>query len=136
MSWVAYCCEHAATQPSRQSTRPQLLIFSAHPFFSIQFYAIAHLLNADCVVTVHGEKNYKITIPMIPMQSEGVKGLVLDLRDNPGGVVSAGVDVARLLLKDGDVFCYALQRDAPEEEARLGDTRDLFQGPMVSVMVF
>jgi carboxyl-terminal processing protease len=38
------------------------------------------------------------------LQSRGVTKFALDLRDNPGGLLTAGVDVARLFLKDGDVI--------------------------------
>ena len=34
----------------------------------------------------------------------GVRGLILDLRDNPGGDVRAGVEAARDFLRDGDML--------------------------------
>lgn len=44
------------------------------------------------------------------LAGQGAQGLVLDMRDNPGGVVSEGIEVAKDFLKDGDVFCYAYTR--------------------------
>lgn len=38
------------------------------------------------------------------IQSQGAKGLILDLRDNPGGVVYEAVGAASQFLKDGDVL--------------------------------
>jgi carboxyl-terminal processing protease len=38
------------------------------------------------------------------LQSKNASHFVLDLRNNGGGLVSAGVDIARLFLKEGDVI--------------------------------
>jgi carboxyl-terminal processing protease len=37
------------------------------------------------------------------LQAQGVRGLVLDLRDNPGGLLSAAVEIADLFLTDGKI---------------------------------
>ncbi|MDR3634160.1 MAG: S41 family peptidase [Isosphaeraceae bacterium] len=37
------------------------------------------------------------------LKSEGVKGLVLDLRDNPGGLLSSAVEVSDLFVDDGTI---------------------------------
>ena len=38
------------------------------------------------------------------LQERGAEFFILDLRDNPGGLLDAGVDVSRLFLKDGEVL--------------------------------
>jgi len=38
------------------------------------------------------------------LQSKGASYFVLDLRDNPGGLLDAGVDVARLFLTEGEII--------------------------------
>ena len=38
------------------------------------------------------------------LEEQGAEGFVLDLRDNPGGLVSAGVEVARLFLEEGSTI--------------------------------
>jgi carboxyl-terminal processing protease len=38
------------------------------------------------------------------LQSRGAVFFVIDLRDNPGGLLTAGVEIARLFLKDGAVI--------------------------------
>ena len=43
----------------------------------------------------------KIQEAMESLQKEGVTQLVLDLRNNPGGLITAAVDTASLFLKDG-----------------------------------
>ena len=47
-------------------------------------------------------------------QASGVKGLILDLRDNPGGSLDAAVSVASQFLKEGIVL-YALNSDGERE---------------------
>ncbi len=37
------------------------------------------------------------------LQSEGVKGLILDLRDNPGGLLTAAVDISNMFLNSGTI---------------------------------
>lgn len=38
------------------------------------------------------------------LQTQGAQALILDLRDNGGGLVEAGVDISRLFLEDGEVI--------------------------------
>lgn len=42
--------------------------------------------------------------------------IVLDLRNNPGGYFSGGVDVARLFLKAGDAIVYVLDKNGIQDE--------------------
>ncbi len=37
------------------------------------------------------------------LKEQGIKGLILDLRDDPGGLLSAAVEVSDLFLNDGDI---------------------------------
>ncbi len=50
----------------------------------------------------------------------GLKGLVLDLRNNPGGVLEAGVAVADAFLNDGVI----VSADGRTPDARFRDGRD------------
>lgn len=51
-------------------------------------------------------------------QAKGNKrgSIVLDLRNNPGGYFSGGVDVARLFLKSGDPIVYVLDKNGIQDE--------------------
>ncbi len=51
------------------------------------------------------------------LSDKGAKGFVLDLRDNPGGLLPESVDVASLFVSDG-VIVRVEERDKPEEEYR------------------
>lgn len=66
------------------------------------------------------------------LQSRGISGLVLDLRDNPGGLLAATPEVLEPLLQRGQLVTYTKGRD-PDDEQRLlitGDGDVHFDGPM------
>ncbi len=46
----------------------------------------------------------EITNAIKDLQGRGATAFVLDLRDNGGGLLDAGIDIARLFLKDGDII--------------------------------
>jgi len=48
------------------------------------------------------------------LRTQGATRLILDLRDNPGGVLTSGTGVASLFL-DGGVVMYETQKGAPEK---------------------
>jgi carboxyl-terminal processing protease len=60
------------------------------------------------------------------LKDEGIKGLILDLRDDPGGLLSAAVEVSDLFLDKGEIVStkgrntapktYTAQKDSPYEE--------------------
>ena len=47
--------------------------------------------------------------------NEGMKGLVVDLRENPGGLITSCVDVAKLLVPKGPIVSV-VERDGSKEE--------------------
>jgi carboxyl-terminal processing protease len=60
------------------------------------------------------------------LKEQGMKGLILDLRDDPGGLLSAAVEVSDLFLDKGEIVStkgrntapksYTAQKDSPYEE--------------------
>ena len=48
-----------------------------------------------------------------------LKGLVLDLRDNPGGVLPAALEIAAMFLKPGQVILSIRGRSGPSEEIKV-----------------
>jgi carboxyl-terminal processing protease len=48
----------------------------------------------------------QLTRTLRDMRGRRVRGLIVDLRDNPGGYLSSAVDVASQFLKDGSIIVY------------------------------
>lgn len=67
------------------------------------------------------------------LQAAGVKGLILDLRNNPGGLLSAAIDVADLFVAQGRIVSTS-GRNSPERswDARAEGT---FEGFPMAVLV-
>lgn len=53
--------------------------------------------------------------------SDGAKSLIIDLRDNPGGMLPTVVDIADLLLPEGNILTIQ-GRNMPKEEFKSGKT--------------
>lgn len=60
----------------------------------------------------------------------GLKGLVLDLRDNPGGVVQAAIDTASLFLPADDMIFTIRGRNGQQQEARVPALAQPYTFPM------
>lgn len=69
------------------------------------------------------------------LQAEGAKALVLDLRNNPGGLLDAAVDVAEPFFRPGELIVYTQGRTADSrQELRAGSTAGALRLP-VAVLV-
>ena len=62
---------------------------------------------------------------------QGARGLVLDLRDNGGGIVEQALAVSSLFLKSGQSIVNVRSRSAPDEIARASDEQLSAQMPLV-----
>jgi len=58
------------------------------------------------------------------LKAKGVKGLVLDLRQNPGGLTDAAEAIAETILADGETIVQFKRRDRPTEVIR-AEHRDI-----------
>ena len=62
---------------------------------------------------------------------QGARGLVLDLRDNGGGIVEQALAVSSLFLKSGQPIVNVRSRNAPDEVARATSEQLTAQPPLV-----
>ncbi|MEM7276540.1 MAG: S41 family peptidase [Pseudomonadota bacterium] len=68
------------------------------------------------------------------LNEEALQGLVLDLRNNPGGVLDSAVQVSDLFLDDG-VIVSARGRDNEETFVHSARSGDILQGKPISVLI-
>lgn len=54
-------------------------------------------------------------------KQQGMKGLVLDLRYNPGGLLDVAVDIVSLFLKEGEIVWTKGRREEPDHHRASGD---------------
>lgn len=66
------------------------------------------------------------------LESKGMKGLVIDLRDNPGGLLTTVVDMLDRLVKDG-MLVYTKDKDGEGEEFKATDN-DSFDKPLAVII--
>lgn len=70
----------------------------------------------------------------IQLQLKGMKNLIIDLRNNPGGVMKSSIDLASLFLKDTNLIVYTQGLHYPRENYRATNQGDYSTGRLV-VMV-
>ncbi|MBE0475855.1 MAG: S41 family peptidase [Coriobacteriia bacterium] len=77
------------------------------------------------LLSFNGKAAEDISKAMRDLRKDGAKGFVLDLRNNPGGMLDESVDVASLFIEDG-VIVRVEKRNGPEEthRARRGKATD------------
>lgn len=65
-------------------------------------------------------KNFKAA--MDDLKASGMKGLVIDLRDNPGGLLSTSTEIADMLLGKGTIV-YTIDANGKREDITSGDSK-------------
>ncbi|MBR2082063.1 MAG: S41 family peptidase [Elusimicrobiaceae bacterium] len=62
------------------------------------------------LVDFSGHSTEEVKKALTDLQNQGMKSLVLDLRFNPGGLLTGAVDIAKLFLPDGEMIVYTQGR--------------------------
>ena len=76
------------------------------------------LIDVNIIASSTAEE---ITEAVNEMQAENVKYFILDLRGNTGGLLEAGIDIARLFLEDGEIISLQYKgQDTKKFEALIG----------------
>lgn len=68
------------------------------------------------------------------LQADGMNGLVLDLRQNPGGIVESAIMVASFFLQPGQDILWVEGRDGPPQDVEVPENSQPYDFP-VSVLV-
>ena len=63
-------------------------------------------------------------------QGQGMQGLVVDLRDNPGGLLSSVCDMLDRILPEGNLLVYTMDKDGNREE-HYAEDEDSLDLPMI-----
>jgi len=61
---------------------------------------------------------------MEELTAQGMKGLIVDVRNNPGGVVKAACDVLDYFVEDGDRLVYTVDKNKQERDYVAQDGQD------------
>lgn len=69
------------------------------------------------------------------LRQQGMRGLILDLRTNPGGLLDQGVQVSDLFLKPGQTIVETRGRDARDNERFTGSRPELYPDLPIVVLV-
>ncbi|KAH7283263.1 hypothetical protein KP509_35G069200 [Ceratopteris richardii] len=72
-----------------------------------------------------------LVIAMDKLKAAGATSFVLDLRDNPGGLVQAGIETARLFLDNGDTVVYTAARNPEDQKSILAKNPPLTRAPLM-----
>ncbi len=67
-------------------------------------------------------------------REDGIAGLIIDLRNNPGGLLDASVKVSAQFLADGSLIVAQESRDEPRTEWRVGQDTGDTDTPMAVLM--
>jgi carboxyl-terminal processing protease len=63
------------------------------------------------------------------LEQKDIKGYVLDLRSNPGGLLNASIDIARMFIDKGGIVSTVTRKGEPDKQ--MADHSALTQKPMV-----
>ncbi|GAV79583.1 PDZ domain-containing protein/Peptidase_S41 domain-containing protein [Cephalotus follicularis] len=72
-----------------------------------------------------------LVIAMKRLQDMGASYFILDLRDNLGGLVQAGIEIAKLFLNQGETVTYTAGRDFQYQNTIVADAAPLVTAPVI-----
>ncbi len=67
------------------------------------------------------------------LKSEGMEGLILDLRQNPGGLLDQAIEISNLFVPNGEVI-YQMENKDGKVERQISNQKEPFDIPMVAVV--
>src|SRR5690606_12990128 len=105
----------------------------------IQAVPSAYLLDGNVgyveLVSFSESSTRELREAITELRSDGARGVILDLRGNPGGLLDQGVSVADLFLERGQTVVETKGRAANQNQRAAARTGDQFEGLPVVVLV-
>ncbi|XP_010926303.1 carboxyl-terminal-processing peptidase 1, chloroplastic isoform X2 [Elaeis guineensis] len=101
------------------------------------FYRLEKMENGDVSVGYIHIKEFNalakrdLVIALKHLLDSGASYVVLDLRDNLGGLVQAGIEVAKLFLKKGETVTYTVGRDPHIQKSIVADAAPFATTPLI-----
>lgn len=71
---------------------------------------------------------------LVELNKNNIKGLLLDLRSNPGGLLTSAIDVSELFLPKGKLIVYTKGRSEEDKHTFISRKNALWEKPMVLLM--
>jgi len=115
------------------STAPLTLALArqAHRFQSVKFTLVNGSVGYVRVVLFHGQTPQDLATAFERLQALHMKVMVLDLRDNAGGLLSSAIGVAERFIKRDDLVVIVNGRGGRREEHRSQASAPPFTAPVV-----
>ena len=101
----------------------------ADPSVSRQFLLAPGVAYAK-ILNFEAETAHELTVAVERLGGERLRGVVLDLRGNPGGIVEVAVQVAAYFLEPGDRILWVRGRTGPMEEVLVPDDARPYRFPV------
>ena len=115
------------TEPVRLSFKRAVIHVPAVPFSTMLGDKVGYIP----LQTFNENAAEEVEAAAAKLVADGARGIVLDLRDNGGGIVDQSLAVSSLFLKRGQSIVNVRSRNAAEEVARASGDRLVAQPPMV-----
>lgn len=101
---------------------------------SVDSYEVPDTDFVRIVISQFTAKTHDEIIKIIDKHTdENIKGFILDLRGNPGGLLSSTVNVASLFIDEG-LITYEITSDGNREEWKVRKTKDYTNLPIVTLV--
>lgn len=114
------------------------------------------IVKVNSVTDIHGKQEYPLTengfgyvrlskfgektdeelgVALKVLETEGMKGLVMDLRDNPGGLLDVAVEICDRFLPENELIVTTEGRDGKVLSVFKARTREQFPGLPIVILV-
>jgi carboxyl-terminal processing protease len=90
---------------------------------------------AKVQITTFSENTFEeLKTKLSELKEQGMKGLVLDLRQNPGGLLDSAVQIASLFLPEGELVLQVEDREGNKEKVKTTNVTNKPEVPLVVVI--